>query len=171
VILIVDNDQINEKAVALIISGGKLTGRTLAKAMDAFLSLAKKAAVGKTEKSPADYEYHGKQTVQQLVGQGAGVSSIEISDKNIKDFEGIARKYGVDFAVTKDKTTTPPKHIVFFKGRDIDAITQAFKEYTHKQLHKARKPRMADVSKRMQEKVKNQVLDTVKNKDRGGIEL
>jgi len=73
--------------------------------------------------------------------------------------------------VTKDKSTTPPKYIVFFKGRDADAITQAFKEYTHNQLHKARKPRIADVLKQMQEKVKNQVLDTVKNKDRGGIEL
>lgn len=139
--------------------------------MEKFLDLIKNAAAGKSDNTPEDYEHHGKQTVRELVGQGAGVSSIEISDKNIKDFEGIARKYGVDFAVTKDKTTTPPKHIVFFKGRDADAITQAFKEYTHKQLHKARKPRMADILKRMQEKVKNQVLDTVKNKDRGGIEL
>ena len=29
----------------------------------------------------------------------------------------------------KDKTTAPPKYIVFFKGRDADVITQAFKEY------------------------------------------
>ena len=133
--------------------------------------MVKNTAARNPGKAPSDYNHHGKQTVQQLVGQGAGVSSIEISDKNIKSFEGTARKYGVDFAVTKDKTTTPPKYIVFFKGRDTDAITQAFKEYTHKQLHKERKPRMVDVLSRMQEKVKNQVLDTVKNKDRGGIEL
>jgi len=171
VFLIVDNDQINEKAVALIISGGKLTGRTLAKAMEKYQEWSKNKSAGKAEKAQAGCEHHGKQTVKQLVGQGAGVSSIEISDKNIKSFEGIARKYGVDFAVTKDKAETPPKYIVFFKGRDTDAITQAFKEYTHKQLHKERKPRMADVLKRMHEKVKNQVLDTVKNKDRGGIEL
>jgi hypothetical protein len=157
--------------VALIINGGKLTGRVLAKAMEKFLALAKKASEVKQDKAPADYKHHGKQTVREIVGQGDGVTSIEISDKNIKSFEGIARKYGVDFAVTKDKSTTPPKHIVFFKGRDTDAITQAFKEYTHKQLHQARKPRIADVLKQMHEKVKNQVLDTVKNKDRGGIEL
>ena len=82
------------------------------------MSLAKNVAAKKQDKAPADYEHHGKQTVRELVGQGAGVSSIEMSDKNIKDFEGVARKYGVDFAVTKDKTTIPPKHIVFFKGRD-----------------------------------------------------
>ena len=125
------------------------------------MSIVKNAADKQSGKAPADYEHHGKQTVRELVGQGAGVSSIEISDKNIKDFEGVARKYGVDFAVTKDKTTIPPKYIVFFKGRDTDAITQAFKEYSYKQLHKARKPRMADLLQKMQEKVKNQVLDTV----------
>ena len=139
--------------------------------MEAYIAWKNNRKANKAAKTPVDCEPHGKQTVEQLVGQGAGVTSIEISDKNIKDFEGIARRYGVDFAVTKDKTTEPPKYIVFFKGRDTDAITQAFKEYTHKQLHKARKPRMADLLQKMHEKVKNQVLDTVKNKDRGGIEL
>ena len=64
----------------------------------------------------------GKQTVKELVGQGAGVTSIEISDKNIKSFESIARKYGVDFAVKKDSTEKPPTYLVFFKGRDTDAL-------------------------------------------------
>ena len=35
----------------------------------------------------------------------------------------------MDFAVKKDKNTEPPKYIVFFKGRDADIITQAFKDY------------------------------------------
>ena len=60
----------------------------------------------------------GKQSVKELVGQGAGVTNIEISDKNIKSFESIARKYGVDFAVKKDNTEKPPKYLVFFKGRE-----------------------------------------------------
>ena len=29
----------------------------------------------------------------------------------------------------KDKTTEPPKYMVFFKGKDADVITQAFKEF------------------------------------------
>ena len=72
----------------------------------------------------------GKQTVKELVGQNQGVANIEINDKNIKDFERVARKYGVDYAVKKDRTTSPPKYLVFFKARDGDALTAAFKEYT-----------------------------------------
>lgn len=82
----------------------------------------------------------GKQSVKQLVGQNQGVSNIEITDKNIKDFERIARKYGVDFALKKDKTGEIPKYLVFFKARDGDALTAAFKEYTAKTDRKKEKP-------------------------------
>ena len=52
--------------------------------------------------------------MKKLVGEGVGVSSIEVTDGNIKSFEWVARKYNVDFAVKKDKTTNPPKYVVFF---------------------------------------------------------
>ena len=48
---------------------------------------------------------------------------------SIKSFERVAKKYNVQFAVKKDKTEKPPKHIVLFKGKDADVITQAFKEF------------------------------------------
>ena len=63
----------------------------------------------------------GKQTVKQLIGQNQGVSNIEITDSNIKSFERVARKYGVDFALKKDKSGDIPKYLVFFKARDADA--------------------------------------------------
>ena len=62
--------------------------------------------------------------MKKLVGEGVGVSSIEVTDGNIKSLERIAGKYNVDFAVKKDKTTDPPKYVVFFKGRDADAVSQ-----------------------------------------------
>lgn len=45
----------------------------------------------------------GKQTVKQLIGQNQGVSNLEITDPSIREFEKIARKYGVDYAVKKDE--------------------------------------------------------------------
>lgn len=81
----------------------------------------------------------GKQTVRQLIGQNQGVSNIEITNSNIKGFERIARKYGVDFAVKKDRSVSPPKYFVFFKARDADALTAAFKEYTAYELKRAAK--------------------------------
>ncbi len=82
----------------------------------------------------------GEQSVKQLVGQDQGATNIEITDKNIKGFERIARKYGVDFALKKDKTGEIPKYLVFFKARDADALTAAFKEYTAKTDRKKERP-------------------------------
>ena len=119
--------------------------------------------------TPKNCAGKGKQTVKELVGQGAGVTNIEISEKNIKSFESVARKYGVDFAVKKDSTEKPPTYLVFFKGRDTDAVTSAFKEYSAKHLKSksAEKPSMLEAMRKMMEKVKNQVLDQTKNKNRG----
>lgn len=147
-----------------MIKGSKLSSQMLAKAMKIFLEGGRKLTKGS---APKNYAGRGKQTIKQLVGQGAGVSNIEISDKNIKSFESIARKYGVDFAVTKDTTENPPKWLVFFKGRDTDAITAAFKEYSAKQLARASKPSMLETLDNMMEKVKDQVLDIAKSMKRG----
>ena len=134
--------------------------------MKMFLAAGEKAY--KDIATPENYSGKGQQTVKQLVGQGHGVTNIEISDKNIKSFESIARKYGVDFAVKKDAAEQPPKWLVFFKGRDADAITAAFKEYSAKQLNKnAERPSMLGLLRDLAGKVKNQVLDLTKNKSRG----
>ena len=125
-------------------------------------------AAGRKLTGHGNYAGKGQQTIKQLVGQGQGVTNIEISDKNIKSFESIARKYGVDFAVVKDASETPPKHLVFFKAKDTDAIAAAFKEYSAKELSRAaEKPSMLGMLRDLMEKVKNQVLDITKNKDRG----
>ena len=68
-----------------------------------------------------------------------GISNIEITDPSIKEFEKIARKYGVDYAVKNDRSSSPPKYLIFFKGRDADALTAAFTEYTSKKVKKAEK--------------------------------
>ena len=47
--------------------------------------------------------------------KGSGASTIEINDPSIKDFERIARKYGVDYAIKKCKGDKP-KYMVFFRG-------------------------------------------------------
>ena len=155
------DDQINEKNVALVIKGGKLTCKVLAKAMVFFLKKATKP------KQKMNEPIHGKQSVKELVQQGAGVSNIAITDKNIKAFEGIARKYGVDFAVKKDKTVTPPNWLVFFKGRDTDVITAAFKEFSAKQLGRATKPSILKTMNNLMVAVKAQVVSKTKNMQRG----
>lgn len=65
---------------------------------------------------------------------------MEITDDNIGSFKRVARKYGLDFALKKDKTAEEPTYIVYFKGRDVDVMTQAFKEYTQKHVQSQEKP-------------------------------
>ena len=72
-----------------------------------------------------------------LIRQGQGVSSIPLADEGMKDFQKIARKYGVDFAIVKDKNQNPPIYTVFFKAKDMDAITRILQDYSAKQVKKA----------------------------------
>ena len=159
-----EHEQINDKSVALCVRGAKLTGRLLAKAMQEIL----KDIDGLTNSKSTAAK--GKQSVKQLVRQGQGVSNIEINDKNIKSFESSARKYGIDYAVKKDNTETPPKWLVFFKAKDADALTSAFKDFTAKETKKsvAKKPSVLKTLQKFSELIKTQVVDKVKNKSRGG---
>ena len=106
--------------------------------------------------------------MKQLIGQNQGVSNIEINDPSIRDFERIARKYGVDYAVKKDRSASPPKYLIFFKGRDADALTAAFTEYTGKKVKKAEKTERPSVLAKLaqfKELLKNTVVDRSRRKE------
>ena len=101
--------------------------------------------------------------------QNAGVSNIEITDENIKAFEATAKKYGIDFALKKDNSTSPPRHLVFFKGRDADVLRAAFDEFSKKKLTKEKLPSVRKVLSAFKEQAKaiSKGREVVKNKDRG----
>ena len=155
-------EEVENKTVALAINVTKLTARELRAAMLKYMEAQKNKI--KSRDSPEIP--HGKQSVKSLARQNQGMTSIEITDKNIKSFERVARKYGVDFAVQKDKSLVPPKYIVFFKGRDADAITAAFTEFTATAVKKAARPSVLTQLKKFTELVKNTISDKVKNKDK-----
>ncbi len=103
-----------------------------------------------------------------MVEQGRGVSNIELNDKSSKEFERIARKYGVDYAVKQEKGAEPPKFLIFFKARDADALTAAFKEYTQKQLRKKEQPERPSLLEKLaafKELVKKPVVGKEKKKE------
>lgn len=155
-------EEVNEKVIALSIKGTKLTAELLQKSMKFLLSQIKK----QTTKA---MQPRGKQTLKQLMKQNAGVSNIEITDGNIKAFESTAKKYGIDFALKKDTTEQPPRYLVFFKGRDADVLTAAFKEFSQKKLNTREKPSIRQTITAMKEKAaaKNVERGKLKNKERG----
>ena len=85
----------------------------------------------------------GRQSIKTLIKQGQGVSSIPLADEGLRDFQKIAKKYGVDFAVVREREKSPPVYTVFFKAKDTDAVTRILQDYSAKQI---KKPSVAKVS-------------------------
>lgn len=130
-------EEIENRTVNLAISTTKLTARGIirlaAKGL-AYIKRKSREAALKNEKPD------GRQTIQQLIGQNQGVTNIDISQTDLKGFEKYARQYGVDYAITKDKSVFPPKYLVFFKARDADAMPAAFNAYSAEVLAKSKRP-------------------------------
>ena len=153
-------EEVEQKTIALSVRTARMTSIVLQQALRKFLEAQK----NKSPELP-----HGKQTLKDLMKQNTGVSSLEVNYDNIKDFEATAKKYGIDFALKKDAMENPPRYIVFFKGRDADVMTQAFKEYTAKSLTKEQKPSIKKTLSMLKEQAekKTKHREKVKVKERG----
>lgn len=149
-------EQIEQQTLTLVVNGAKVAGKfgsaPFRAAIRRYLKCREQVKTQKWQDKHQDRRLkqqqaaipRGKQTVKQLIGQNQGASSIEITDPSIKEFEKIARKYGVNYAVKKDRSSSPPKYLIFFKARDSDALTAAFQEYTGKVVKKATKKAQKD---------------------------
>lgn len=166
-------DEVNEKTVSLCIRCGKVTANLLKAAMKkALVKMEQKKQKLQGQKQPKqdkeDKTYKGKQSMDKLMKQNVQLSNIEITDGNIKSFERVAKKYSIDFSLKKDVNADPPRYYVFFKARDADVMTAAFKEYTGQSLNKDKKP---SVRKKLQQAIskslkKHRELEKTKGKEK-----
>ena len=161
-------EEVENRTLTLIVSGTKFTGRLFKAAISKYMAHRKEKKLEKQRSRDSPVTPKGKQMVKQLIGQNQGVSNIEINDPSIRNFERIARKYGVDYAVKKDRSASPPKYLIFFKARDADALTAAFTEYTGKKVKKAEKTERPSVLAKLaqfKELLKNTVVDRSRRKE------
>lgn len=161
-------EEVENRTLTLVVSGTKFTGRLFKAAISKYMAHRKEKKLEKQRSRDSPVTPKGKQTVKQLIGQNQGVSNIEINDPSIRNFERIARKYGVDYAVKKDRSASPPKYLIFFKARDADALTAAFTEYTGKKVKKAEKTERPSVLAKLaqfKELLKNTVVDRSRRKE------
>jgi len=166
-------DEVNEKTVSLCIRCGKVTANLLKAAMKkALTKMEQEKQKLQGQKQPKqdkeDKTYKGKQSMDKLMKQNVQLSNIEITDGNIKSFERVAKKYSIDFSLKKDVNADPPRYYVFFKARDVDVMTAAFKEYTGQSLNKDKKP---SVRKKLQQAIskslkKHRELEKTKGKEK-----
>ena len=141
-------EEIEKKSVSIAVQAVKLSFRLL---YDAWRRYKTELDAAKSQKQyQSDEPPKGKQTVKQLIGQGQGVSAVDIAEVGLKDFQKTARKYGVDFAIVKDKNVNPPKYTVFFKAKDADAIDKVMNHYAAKQLKKEQKADRPSILKKLE---------------------
>ena len=161
-------EEVENRTLTLVVNGTKFSGRLLKAAVSKYMTHRREKKLEGQRNRDSPVISKGKQSVKQLIGQNQGVSNIEITDPSIKEFEKIARKYGVDYAVKKDRSSSPPKYLIFFKGRDADALTAAFTEYTSKKVKNAQKterPSILEKLGKFKELLQNTVMDRHKRKE------
>ena len=128
-------EEVEQRTLTLVINGTKFSGRVLKNAVSKFVAFCRNQKAKKVNVHPK-----GKQSVKQLTRQGQGVNTMQIDAANLRQFERIARKYGVDYAVRRDTSADTPRFLVFFKARDADAISAAFKEFLSAKERKSERP-------------------------------
>ncbi|SCY10960.1 PcfB family protein [Butyrivibrio sp. INlla14] len=137
------NEELARESLRFVMDKGvKPTGRAMVNMLKAYIRHRHdKKYFGKPKVKT------GKMSVKQLIKQGQGAQAIDLSGEGAADFKRIAKKYGVDYAIVKDKTTEPAHYKVFFKAKDVDAINSVIAEYTAKQMKKQQHPRASVLEK------------------------
>ena len=147
------------------------------KALPTMLDLAK--GMAKWISGQSGGKKTGQQTLQQLTKYGESPSEIPLNSDNIKSFTSIARKHGVAFALVEgeikplkrtgdgeqdaDRPLPPPCHTVYFKAKDTESMTAAFKEYMEKEMDKGKS--QTPTFKQRMEKAKDKSRSTNKDKN------
>lgn len=159
-------EEVENRTLTLVVNGSKFTGQMLKAAICKYMAHRKEVKNQKRQRQDGTVIPRGKQTVQQLIGQDQGVSTLELTDPSIRQFDRIARKYGVDYAIKRDGNSDPPKFLVFFKSRDADALTAVFNQYAGAKIKKISRPSVLqklaafkDMVRDSAEKVRKKVLE------------
>ena len=143
-------EEVENRTINLAISTTRLTARSVIAGIRKYLQHREKV---KARKGIRDTAVHGKQSVKQLLGQNQGATNVEIDKDGIRDFERLAKKYGVDFAVRQDKSVDPPRYLVFVRSKDADALDAICKEHQARSLTKDKKPSVLAQLKKFKEMV------------------
>ena len=108
--------------------------------------------------------------IKSLQQSGAQLTNIVVTDNNIKSFDRVARKYGIDYSLKKAEKEGKTEYLVFFKAKDVDVMTAAFKEYTGVSLKKEQRQSIRKKLEQAKERVaKHREITKEKTKDRGQV--
>lgn len=160
-------EEVNDKTIALCVRTVRMTTGILKQAMMMILReqyYRKRYGANRTKE---DVTVHGKKSLKQLMNEGSEITNIEITDSNIRSFEKVARKYSIDYSLKKDSSMDPPRYMVFFRARDVDVMTAAFREYTGISMNKEEKKSVTlKLQKALDKTISHRELSRNKNRRR-----
>lgn len=129
--------ELDEQVLSLEIKASKLTFEMIRHAIE-------KAHSMRTEIT------HGKQSIEKLNRHGQALEMVDIPGADEKYFRKDLRRYGVDYAVMRDKHNGIYR--VFFKARDVDRIRAALKNYLSKSV--TQEPKKRSINDALQDATK-----------------
>ena len=148
-------DEVNEKTMALCIKGGKISAQILKAALTKLLAEIEKKKQQSKKMGGQNRCKRGKQSIKSLQKSGAQITNIVVTDNNIKSFDRVARKYGIDYSLKKVEQEGKSEYLVFFKAKDVDVMTAAFKEYTSETLKKQKRESVRQKLEKVKEELSN----------------
>ena len=148
-------DEVNEKTMALCIKGGKISAQLLKAALTKLLAEIEKKKQQSKKMGGQNRCKRGKQSIKSLQQSGAQLTNIVVTDNNIKSFDRVARKYGIDYSLKKVEQEGKSEYLVFFKAKDVDVMTAAFKEYTSETLKKQKRESVRQKLEKVKEELSN----------------
>lgn len=110
-------DEVNEKTMALCIKGGKISAQILKAALTKLLAEIEKKKQQSKKMGGQNRCKRGKQSIKSLQQSGAQLTNIVVTDNNIKSFDRVARKYGVDYSLKKEQRQSIRKKLEQAKER------------------------------------------------------
>jgi hypothetical protein len=125
-------EEIVDKSIDVAARITNLTLSQILKALDTIIKGLEKKPDEKTPEQPKDPELkEGKQTLKELHKHNEGLANIELTNPNLRELNKYMKKADIDFSCVKDGKG---KYTLFFKGKNEDEMTHAFKRYTQKMI-------------------------------------
>jgi len=133
------NEELVSKSAEVGFRISNLTLDLILKGLDAIIKGLEKKPDEKpldgAKDAPKDPELKsGKQTLKQLHKHNEGLAAIELKDPNLRDLQKSMKKADIDFSCVKDGKGS---YTLFFKGKNAEEMTSAFKKYTEKTVARA----------------------------------
>ena len=119
-------EQANEKTVGLVCRATKMTASMFMRLCERYLRHRRMVAHDKKlekryDTSKQKINQPKKIRVKELVKEGSGVSSVEIKDEKIRQFEKLARRNGVRYATLSRRTRAQPRRLLSFFSKQRTA--------------------------------------------------